>query len=70
MSVYESVVGMAGGEAAMFFVKIPYRVETGEAERIAVDHTSKAAMGSGSEESSCECKASVISTKLVMGSRN
>ncbi|EPQ28834.1 uncharacterized protein PFL1_03637 [Pseudozyma flocculosa PF-1] len=53
INVYESVIEMVGTEATTFFIPTGYRIETGEAERIAVDHTSKAgAESGGSDESS------------------
>ncbi|KAN0063052.1 hypothetical protein ACQY0O_004215 [Thecaphora frezii] len=52
INVYESVIEMMAGEAATLFVPTGYRIETGEAERIAVDHTSKAGAEAGGSESS------------------
>ncbi|PWN50259.1 hypothetical protein IE53DRAFT_387440 [Violaceomyces palustris] len=51
INVYESVVELVKGETKTFFLETRYRIETGEAERIAVDHTSQAVAGT-SEESS------------------
>ena len=45
--VYESVVEMVQGETTNFFVPVGFKIETGEAERIAVDHASKAGAESG-----------------------
>lgn len=50
--VYESVVELVQGETANFFVPAGYRIETGEAERIAVDHASKAGAESGGDHDS------------------
>lgn len=50
--VYESVVEMVQGETANFLVPAGYRIETGEAERIAVDHASKAGAESGNDHES------------------
>lgn len=68
MAIYEGVIELAkapGEDAAMappegagpelFFVRSDYRLETGEAERIAVDHTSRppeGGSGTSSRESS------------------
>lgn len=50
--VYESVVEMVQGETSNFFVPAGYRIETGEAERIAVDYASKAGAESGADHES------------------
>lgn len=50
--VYESVVEVVQGETASFFVPAGYKIETGEAERIAVDHASKAGAESGQDQES------------------
>lgn len=54
IAVYESVIDIVDGKAQTLFVKSQYRVETMEAERIAVNHVAKAAAidateGSGGE---------------------
>lgn len=50
--VYESVVELVRGETTQFFVPAAYKIETGEAERIAVDHASKAGAESGGDHQS------------------
>nr|CDI51565.1 related to COP9 signalosome complex subunit 6 [Melanopsichium pennsylvanicum 4] len=50
--VYESVVEMVQGETSSFFVPAGYKIETGEAERIAVDHVGKAGAESGADHES------------------
>lgn len=50
--VYESVVELVQGETTSFFVPAGYKIETGEAERIAVDHASKAGAESGGDHES------------------
>ncbi|KAJ9476515.1 putative 26S proteasome regulatory subunit RPN8 (putative) [Pseudozyma hubeiensis] len=50
--VYESVVELVRGETTQFFVPAGYKIETGEAERIAVDHASKAGAESGGDHQS------------------
>ncbi|PWZ01369.1 Mov34-domain-containing protein [Testicularia cyperi] len=52
IKVYESVVELIHGEATSFFVPATYRIDTGEAERIAIDHASKAGAGSGADAES------------------
>ena len=52
IKVYESVVEMVQGETTNFFVPAGYKIETGEAERIAVDHASKAGAESGTDHQS------------------
>lgn len=46
--VYESVMELVKGESRSLFVPAGYTIETGEAERIAVDYASKDGAGSGS----------------------
>lgn len=50
--VYESVVELVQGETTNFFVPAGYKIETGEAERIAVDHASKTGAESGGDHES------------------
>lgn len=50
--VYESVTELVQGETTNFFVPAGYKIETGEAERIAVDHASKAGAESGGDHES------------------
>ncbi|KIS72227.1 uncharacterized protein UMAG_11451 [Mycosarcoma maydis] len=50
--VYESVVELVQGETTNFFVPAGYKIETGEAERIAVDYASKAGAESGGDHDS------------------
>lgn len=49
ISVYEPTLGL--GTNRTMLIKVEYKVETGEAERIAVDWTSKGGEGGGS----CKC---------------
>ncbi|KAJ3343046.1 COP9 signalosome complex subunit 6 [Gonapodya sp. JEL0774] len=51
LSLYESIVDVVNGAPQTLFVKSPYRVETGEAERIAVDHVAKAVAAEATEGS-------------------
>lgn len=62
--VYESVVELVHGETTNFFVPAGFRIETGEAERIAVDHASKAGAESGGDQES----ASAYPPPLCLGS--
>jgi len=41
ISIYESELHMIEGKPTNLFVKVPYKIETGEAERIAVDHVAR-----------------------------
>jgi len=41
ISILESELRMIEDKPTMLFVKVPYKIETGEAERIAVDHVAK-----------------------------
>lgn len=63
--VYETVVEIVQGETTNFFVPAGYKIETGEAERIAVDHASKAGAESGADnESSSKCFFILINLNL------
>ncbi|TPX56053.1 hypothetical protein PhCBS80983_g04834 [Powellomyces hirtus] len=42
ISIYESIMDIVGGQAQLLFLKSEYKIETGEAERIAVDHVAHA----------------------------
>ena len=42
-----------GDKSEMRFVKLGYEIETGEAERVAVDHVSKAETGGAGSQSGC-----------------
>ena len=57
VSVYEAALAEGGNEseAEGKFVPIEYGVETGEAERIAVDGVSRGGMGGGGDTSAGMC---------------
>eukprot|EP00128_Syssomonas_multiformis_P010089 Colp12_sorted_trinity150504_noHs@8104 len=42
ISIFESLIDIEQDQARTLFVPVPYTIETGEAERIAVDHVSRA----------------------------
>ena len=46
IKVYEPTMDFHGGKARAVYIEVPYNVETGEAERIAVDWTARGG-GSG-----------------------
>lgn len=46
VSVYESAMDIVGGETRLLFIKANYKIETNEAERVAVDHVAKASTSS------------------------
>jgi len=53
ISIYESELHMIEDKATNLFVKVPYKIETGEAERIAVDHVARIIpSGGGQNETS------------------
>ncbi|KNC99284.1 uncharacterized protein SPPG_05538 [Spizellomyces punctatus DAOM BR117] len=62
ISVYESIIDLVGGQAQLLFLKSQYKIETGEAERIAVDHVAHVTNASTD-------KGSTLITHLV-GQRN
>jgi len=47
ISVFESELRMIEDKPTMLFVKVPYRIETGEAERIGVDQVARITPGAG-----------------------
>ncbi|CAG8655406.1 18728_t:CDS:2 [Racocetra fulgida] len=52
ITVYESIIDIIDGQAHTLFIKSQYKIETGEAERIAVDHVAHTTLGEGGEGSS------------------
>jgi len=52
IAIYESELHMVNDQPTQLFVKVPYKIETGEAERIAVDHVAKINPTGGSGEAS------------------
>jgi len=51
ISIYESELHMIEGKPTNLFVKVPYKIETGEAERIAVDHVARITPSHGGDGS-------------------
>lgn len=50
--IFESELHVIEDKPTMLFVKVPYRIQTGEAERIGVDHVAKVTpTGGGAEDS-------------------
>jgi COP9 signalosome complex subunit 6 len=50
ITLYETEVKVVNDEPTLRFTKVPYKIETGEAERIAVDHIARVgASGIGSQ---------------------
>jgi len=41
ISIFESELHLINEQPTLLFVKVPYKIETGEAERISVDHVAK-----------------------------
>lgn len=55
ISIYESELHVIQDNPTLLFVKVPYKIETGEAERISVDHIARISpSGSGSTSSLCK----------------
>jgi len=52
ITVYESIIDLIDGQAQTLFIKSQYKIETGEAERISVDHVAHTTLGEGGEGSS------------------
>lgn len=47
VTIYESTMDMVQDQVRLVFVKVSYKVETGEAERVAVDHVAKPSVSGG-----------------------
>lgn len=52
LTIYESANEITDNQQVTVFIRAPYKVETGEAERVAVDHVNKPTAGSA--DSACE----------------
>ena len=52
--LYESELRMVDDAPTQLFVKVPYKIETGEAERISVDHIARITSSSGASGSMCK----------------
>ena len=62
ISIYESELRMVDDVPTQLFVKVPYKIETGEAERISVDHIARITPSEGGYGSSCKFK---IKSKIL-----
>jgi COP9 signalosome complex subunit 6 len=51
ITVFESELHVVQDQPTMLFVKVPYRIQTGEAERIGVDHVARVTPAGGAEGS-------------------
>ncbi|GAA5973372.1 hypothetical protein JCM11641_003098 [Rhodosporidiobolus odoratus] len=63
--IYESVVEIVDNEPTPVFVPVPYEIETGEAERVAVDHVSKGVEG-GQEGASSSLLAALTTQRSAL----
>jgi len=51
ITIFESELHVIQDQPTMLFVKVPYRIQTGEAERIGVDHVARVTPSGGAEGS-------------------
>jgi len=51
ITIFESELHVVQDQPTMLFVKVPYRIQTGEAERIGVDHVARVTPTGGAEGS-------------------
>jgi len=51
ITIFESELHVIEDKPTTLFVKVPYRIQTGEAERIGVDHVARVTPSGGSDES-------------------
>ncbi|KAF9158940.1 COP9 signalosome complex subunit 6 [Actinomortierella ambigua] len=66
ITLYESITEIVDGQPQPMFIKANYRVETGEAERIAVDHLAHTVSSSGGDDAA----ASSSLVNHLSGQRN
>lgn len=59
VDIYESIIDIVEGNTRLVFIKSTYKVETGEAECIAVDHVAKPSSSSADTGLGNTCKSSV-----------
>jgi COP9 signalosome complex subunit 6 len=56
VGIYECITEIVNNHSQSLFIRAPYRVETGEAERVAVDHAAKpSGQGAGAENAGWPC---------------
>ncbi|KAI8803522.1 maintenance of mitochondrial structure and function-domain-containing protein [Cladochytrium replicatum] len=65
IAMYESVIDIVNGQPRTIFLKTNYKIETGEAERIAIDHVAHAATADAEEGSALI--AHLVSQKNAIG---
>ncbi|KJE90937.1 Mov34/MPN/PAD-1 family protein [Capsaspora owczarzaki ATCC 30864] len=66
VSIFESVIDMVNGQPQMLFIPVSYRVESGEAERISVDHVAKSSGGDTPNVSSVSAQLGVQHSAIQM----
>jgi COP9 signalosome complex subunit 6 len=57
IGVYESIIDIIDGQAQTLFVRTQYKIATGEAERIAVDHASRPSLSADKHGAGGSCKS-------------
>jgi len=60
ISIYESELHIIDEKPTNLFVKVPYKIETGEAERIAVDHVARITPGGGAHGENSQLTAHLL----------
>jgi COP9 signalosome complex subunit 6 len=60
VDIYESIIDIVDEHTRLVFIKSSYKVETGEAERIAVDHVAKPSSSSAENGLGNTCKCSFV----------
>jgi COP9 signalosome complex subunit 6 len=56
LGIYESLIDIIDGQAQAVFVRAQYKIATGEAERIAVDHASRPSLSAEKNGAGGSCK--------------
>jgi COP9 signalosome complex subunit 6 len=56
LGIYESLIDIIDGQAQAVFVRAQYKISTGEAERIAVDHASRPSISADKNGAGGSCK--------------
>jgi len=66
INIYESELRMVNDSPTQLFVKVPYKIETGEAERISVDHIARITTQGSSTTSGLVTQMTAVHNAITM----
>jgi len=66
INIYESELRMVNDSPTQLFVKVPYKIETGEAERISVDHIARITTQGSSTTSALVTQMTAVHNAITM----